>query len=431
MIKDVKKKMDAIRYNLNLRSKGQPASQYEWDNPIEADGVPILTRSKATKSDPNIKVTYNNFQIIQKNKAGYLANIKRVFSDNISEDVQKKYKEFDNLNHTKSLFKKMIFSCAGWGNTYSLCYLDEQKRVRIKQVNAWNACVEYDDNDEPKEAYIYYTEKTKEGSKNYVFEYDFINVIKYEVKGDKKTEVEPAKPHGFIGIPVIEWQNNDNKQGNAELAVTLLDAYDTLMSDNITENAALRSAYLLMKNLGTMTDEQKEMLKKSGIFQVMGDGDVKFIQKNINPEFVKLLIEEIWSSIWIVSSSVDPKALGSLSNATAFQIAQMYRMMEEDCKDTELEWMISLEYLDRILKSYWTRLDLITVKDYSTEEISYDFVRNIPKDVMTWLKDLAQSGGRLPQVEIFKKAGYDEKKAEELAEEASQESIDMLPDVEV
>lgn len=431
MIKDSKKKADKIRYNLSLRSKGKPASCYDWGNPIEADGVPILARKKATKADPNVRVTFNNFQIIQNSKAGYVANIKRQYNDNIEQSIIDKYNEFDTLNHIDSLYKRLLFSDAGWGTTYTLCYLDEQKKTRIKQSNAWETSVEYDDNGEPKIAYIYYTEKTKEGSKNFVYEYDFIYVAKYEIKGDEKFIVEDAMPHGFKGIPVIEWPNNDNKQGNAEMAVTLLDAYDTLMSDNITENAALRSAYLLMKNLGTMTDEQKEMLKKTGIFQVMGDGDVKFIQKNINPEFIKFNEEKIWSSIWIVAASVDPRALGSLSNATAFQIAQMYRLMEEDCKNTELEWMVSLEYLDRLLMSYWTGLDIKAVKEYSTEDINYDFVRNLPKDVMTWLKDLVAGGGRLPQVEILRKAGYEEKTAEELAEQASQEAVDMLPDIEV
>ena len=109
----------------------------------------------------------------------------------------------------------------------------------------------------------------------------------------------------------------------------------------------------------------------------------------------------------------------------------MYRNMEEDCKDTEAEWKISLEYLDRILKSYWTGLDVRSVNDYSTEDINYDFKRNIPNDVMTWLKDMLQAGGKLPQKEIFIKAGYTEQKADELVQEAENESYEMLDETTV
>ena len=140
--------IDKLRYNLNLRSNGKPASKFDWCYPEQADGIPILARTKVTESDPNVKTFYNNFAVIQRTKAGYLgSNITRVYSDDVQEDLKKKYEEFDNLNHFKTKLKKLMFSGAGWGNEYSLCYLDAQKRVRFKKIPSWNAKVFYDDND--------------------------------------------------------------------------------------------------------------------------------------------------------------------------------------------------------------------------------------------------------------------------------------------
>ena len=392
-----------------------------------ADGIPIYARQKSTYSDPNIRVGYNNFQVIQRTKAGYLAgDIQRTYSDNIPDEVKAKYSEFDNLNHFKSFLKKLMFPCAGWGNTYSLCYLDEANNVRIKQVQSWQAKVEYDDNGEPLKGYVYYPIDER----MHVWEYDGVYVTEWiaSKSGASYILLTEPKEHGFKGIPLIEWCNNDNKQGNSELAVPLMDAYDRLISDNITESATFRAAYLLLKNMGYLDDKTKAQMAKTGVFSASGDADARFLTKDINPEFIKFVMSETWAGIWIVSSSVDPKALASLTNATAFQISQMYRNMEEDCKDTEAEWKISLEYLDRILKSYWTGLDVRSVNDYSTEDINYDFKRNIPNDVMTWLKDMLQAGGKLPQKEIFIKAGYTEQKADELVQEAENESYEMLDD---
>lgn len=418
---------DEITFRLHLRSLNKPASCFEWHNPLMADGIPIYARQKATYSDPNIRVGYNNFQVIQRTKAGYLAgDIQRTYSDNIPDEVKEKYSEFDNLNHFKSLLKKLMFSCAGWGNTYSLCYLDEENNVRIKQVHSWQAKVEYDDNGEPLKGYVYYPIDER----MHVWEYDGVYVTEWiaSKSGASYILLTEPKEHGFKGIPLIEWCNNDNKQGNSELAVPLMDAYDRLISDNITESATFRAAYLLLKNMGFLDDKTKAQMAKTGVFSANGDADARFLTKDINPEFIKFVMSETWAGIWVVSSSVDPKALASLSNATAFQISQMYRNMEEDCKDTEAEWLISLEYLDRILKSYWTGLDVRSVNDYSTEDINYDFKRNIPNDVMTWLKDMLQAGGKLPQKEIFIKAGYTEQKADELVQEAENESYEMLED---
>lgn len=395
-----------------------------------ADGIPIYARQKTTYSDPNIRVGYNNFQVIQRTKAGYLAgDIQRTYSDNIPDEVKKKYSEFDNLNHFKSFLKKLMFSCTGWGNTYSLCYLDEENNVRIKQVQSWQAKVEYDDNGEPLKGYVYYPIDER----MHVWEYDGVYVTEWiaSKSGASYILLTEPKEHGFKGIPLIEWCNNDNKQGNSELAVPLMDAYDRLISDNITESATFRAAYLLLKNMGFLDDKTKAEMAKTGVFSGGADADARFLTKDINPEFIKFVMSETWAGIWIVSSSVDPKALASLSNATAFQISQMYRNMEEDCKDTEAEWLISLEYLDRILKSYWTGLDVRSVNDYSTEDINYDFKRNIPNDVMTWLKDMLQAGGKLPQKEIFIKAGYTEQKAEELVQEAENEAYEMLDETTV
>ena len=418
---------DEITFRLHLRSLNKPASCFEWHNPLMADGIPIYARQKSTYSDPNIRVGYNNFQVIQRTKSGYLAgDIQRTYSDNIPDEVKAKYSEFDNLNHFKSFLKRLMFSCTGWGNTYSLCYLDEANNVRIKQVQSWQAKVEYDDNGEPLKGYVYYPIDER----MHVWEYDGVYVTEWiaSKSGASYILLTEPKEHGFKGIPLIEWCNNDNKQGNSELAVPLMDAYDRLISDNITESATFRAAYLLLKNMGFLDDDTKTQMAKTGVFSGGADADARFLTKDINPEFIKFVMSETWSGIWIVSSSVDPKALASLTNATAFQISQMYRNMEEDCKDTEAEWKISLEYLDRILKSYWTGLDVRSVNDYSTEDINYDFKRNIPNDVMTWLKDMLQAGGKLPQKEIFIKAGYTEQKAEELVQEAENESYEMLED---
>lgn len=418
-------KDDELKYRLSLRSKNKTASCFDWHNALMADGVPIFARQKTTYSDPNIRVSYNNFQVIQKTKSGYLAGgIQRTYTDSIAEEVKEKYKEFDNLNHFKSFLKRLMFSCTGWGNTYSLCYLDEQNRARIKQIPAWQGKVVYNHDNEPIKAYVYYDIDER----RHIWEYDSLNVTEWlaSKSGNSYQVLVETKPHGFIGIPLVEWSNNDNKQGNAELAVGLMDAYDRLISDNITEAATFRAAYLLLKNMGNIDDKIKAEMQKSGVFTGGADADAHFITKDINPEFIKFIVQKTWSGIWVVSSSVDPEAVSNLQNATAFQISQMYRNMEEDCKDTEAEWKISLEYLDRLLKSYWTGLDIKSVADFSTEDINYDFKRNIPKDVMTWLKDMLAAGGKLPQKEIFIKAGYDEKKAEELVQEAETESYETL-----
>lgn len=436
-------KSDRTKFNLHLRAENKPARKFYWVNPEEADGIPILARQAVSLSDPNIKATFNNFAVIMNKKAGYLAgNIKRKYADTIPDSLKNsintKYEEFDRLNNTDTLFSELMASCAGWGNTYTLCYIDKPEDeeitenkinypVRIREVEAWNSKVEYNDNKEPEKAYIY--EQKRKEKRIKVYEYDKFLVSEYYLTESGRIDSDVIQyRHGFTEIPLIEWKNNKLSRGNAQNAVSLMDAYDRLMSDNITEWATFRQAYLFLKNMGLIDETTAQRMQKTGAIIGQGESsEVRFVTKDVNPEFVKFITEKTWSSIWIVAASIDPEAIGSLTNATAFQIQQMYANMESDCKFTEQCWMKSFEYLDRVLKSYWTGLDINSIPDYSTYDIDYEMIRTIPKDVMTYLKDLRTAGGLLPNAEILKQAGYDDKLAEELAARANEENYDSLP----
>lgn len=438
-------KNDRIKFNLHLRAENKPARKFYWVNPEEADGIPILARQAVSLSDPNIKATFNNFAVIMNKKAGYLAgNIKRKYADTIPDSLKNsinaKYEEFDRLNNTDTLFSELMASCAGWGNTYTLCYIDKPEDeeitenkinypVRIREVEAWNSKVEYDDNKEPEKAYIY--EQKRKEKRIKVYEYDKLFVSEYYLTESGRIDSDVIQyRHGFTEIPLIEWKNNKLSRGNAQNAVSLMDAYDRLMSDNITEWATFRQAYLFLKNMGLIDETTAQRMQKTGAIIGQGESsEVRFVTKDVNPEFVKFITDKTWSSIWIVAASIDPEAIGSLTNATAFQIQQMYANMESDCKFTEQCWMKSFEYLDRVLKSYWVGLDINSIPDYSTYDIDYEMIRTIPKDVMTYLKDLRTAGGLLPNAEILKQAGYDDKLAEELASQAADENVDMLPNL--
>lgn len=433
--------IDKIKFNLHLRAKNKPARKFYWYNPEEADGIPILARLAVSLSDPNIKATFNNFAVIMNKKAGYLAgDVQRKYAESITNAVKDKYKEFDTLNNTDTLYTDLMCSCAGWGNTYTLCYIDKPEDeeitnnkinypVRIREVEAWCAKVEYNDNKEPEIGYIYERQKNKNIK---VYEYDKLYCTEYELtESGREIGKRVQYRHGFTEIPLVEWKNNKLSRGNSQNAVSLMDAYDRLMSDNITEWATFRQAYLFLKNMGLIDEETAERMQKTGAIIGQGDSsEVRFVTKDVNPEFVKFITEKTWRSIWVVAASIDPEAMANLSQATIFQIQQLYANMEDDCRFTEQCWQTSFEYLDRVLKSYWTGLDTSSVPDYSTYDIDYEMIRTMPKDIMTYLKDLRQAGAILPNAEILKRAGYDEQTAEELSQRAEEENFDTLAVVE-
>ncbi len=433
-LKIIKSKMqgeDSVNFALYERSTNMEASSASWDDLRLADGVPILARKKVSTSDANLRLNHDLFNLVAKEKAGYFAsNIKRTYADDVQEDVRNKYLEFDRRNSIRKKYKNMGISCSSWGVTYSLCRLSEQGMVLFDEVDAWNAKVFYGGDGQPVVGYIYGVDKD---SVMHVKEYTNIETITYKgSKDSERLEQVDRKFHGFRAVPLIEWRNDETKQGNSERAVSLIDAYDLMVSDNSTEQAAFRNAYLLLTNLGTIDEDTKEQMRKTGILTADGENPkAEFVTKDINPEFSKLVMQTVWENIFVVSSTVDTKALTALSNATAFQISQIYRNLENDAQNTELEWRESLEQLDRVLKSFWTGLASPSTGDYNTYDIEYEFKRNKPKDTLSDLEAIRRAGGIVPNYEILRRTlDVSETVARELAEEAEQEMSVSLPSFE-
>jgi len=428
LVNQIKEKIQGdkkVLHELYLRSTNRAARSDKWHDHRNADGVPIMARKAVSSSDLNLRVNHDLFNQIAKEKAGYFAsNIKRTYADNVPESVADKYLDFDRRNSIAKKFKNIAVSCASWGVSYSLCRISEAGNIIIDEIPAWMAHVEYDDEGQPTDGYIYETVDKK----LVVRHYTSTEVTKY-VEGTSTTSVNK---HGFGVMPLTEWRNDESMQGNSERCVSLIDAYDLMVSDNSTEQAAFRNAYLLLSNLGHIDEDKKESMRKTGV--ITGDGDnakAEFITKNINPQFAQLVMETVWQNIFVVSSTVDTKALTTLGNATAFQIGQIYRNLENDSQNTELEWEQSLEHLDRILKSFWTTLDAQPLPDYSTYDINYEFKRNLPKDTLSDLEAIKRAGGIIPNYEILRRTlNIDEDTAKALAEEANEEMGLSLPEIE-
>lgn len=445
--KQIKNKdtVDKISYNLYLRSIGKPASsQFGWTNPVEADGEPVLARQQAKNGNPNVKVRSGIVKSILSTKTSYgFANIQRQYNDDIDDTIKDLYQEYDRLTCIDTFYSRLSKNDALAGSAYSLTFLvgegvDRQPMSRF--YPSWNGYVKYDDmTGESLYGCIYGTVGKKDNRTNYgerdvhfIELYDKTDMYRFECNSkDGNFKQVDSKPHGFTEVPVIEWRNNDETIGNVEEAVTSIDAYQAIISDGASEIATLANAYLVIQNGGDVDPEKKEELRQTGIFTVGENGKMEFVTKDINPEFIDLLKEELRKLAYESAQSLDPRVLQSQTEMRKAQVDNMYSSLDMACRETELEWRQSLEYLDRVLKSFWTGLAIPSVADYSTYDINYIFTKNKPQDIMTDLKDFKDAGGQLPQYKLIMKAfKLDEAEARSLAEEANAELTEALPSFE-
>ena len=439
MIEEIKNILET-RINRNQVLKGmfyrseRRIGSFEDMGENTAQGIPILGRAKNSKSDPNVKTASDFINIIGGDKAGYLThNIQRVYNDDAQDDLKEKYKEFDRINNQDTISSEVMFDNATMGVGYTLLYV-EDGTVKKKKINAWQAFVVYENNI-PKYGVIC-NDKNTRLEKSIIVKEVYIYTDNERLLYEHRTYdsnisdrwiLKQKVFHGFNGIPVTEWRNNARVLGNAEKAITYIDAYDRVLSDSATEQSASRQAYLMLKNAGVIDDDFMEKLRKFGVITIDQDGgDSKWLEKNLNSDFARLILEELEKNIYRNARIVDEAKLISLSDPRKNQIDMIYRGMDNDCDMTEKQWKMAFEYEDKLLMSYWTTMAIPSISDYNTYDIDYIFIRNKPKDPVADLEAYKRAGVELPNWHKLILLGYKEDEARALSEEAIEEILGSM-----
>lgn len=166
-----------------------------------------------------------------------------------------------------------------YGLAYEYIYTKENEDfLCIKNLSAENTFMVKDDSIEENElfAVYYYIRKDDSGQRsdhymatvvttNYKYELDI------EHNNIHQETTESAIPHYLGEIPIIEYLNNKLAIGDFELQIPLIDAYNVLMSDRVTDKEQFIDAILAI--YGTLLadeeieDENGE--KKDGVAAAM------------------------------------------------------------------------------------------------------------------------------------------------------------------
>lgn len=139
-----------------------------------------------------------------------------------------------------------------YGLTYEYIYTKEgESYLTTKNLSAENTFMVKDDSIEENElfAVYYYIKKDDSGAapdryiatvltRSYKYE------LNIENNSDYQPTTEPAVPHYLEEIPVIEYLNNKLAIGDFELQIPLIDAYNALMSDRVTDKEQFIDAIL-------------------------------------------------------------------------------------------------------------------------------------------------------------------------------------------
>ena len=197
-----------------------------------------------------------------------------------------------------------------YGLAYEYVYVKEnENNLLTKNLSPENTFMVKDDSIEENElfAVYYYVRKDDSGTgpehyiatvltPNYKYELDIQN---NEVP---QLTTELPVPHYLGEIPIIEYLNNKLAIGDFELQIPLIDAYNALMSDRITDKEQFIDAILAIYGTllsdedepGTEEEDQnikkaKERLKKYKVLEMPDTAKAEYLSRTFDESGVEIL----------------------------------------------------------------------------------------------------------------------------------------------
>lgn len=200
-----------------------------------------------------------------------------------------------------------------YGRSYEYVYpMEDATDLTIKNLSPENTFMVYDDTIEQKElfAVYYYAKKDDSDQKNTIYVATVLTehykwVLNVENIDSPQALLEEPKPHYFDEVPIIEYMNNKLAIGDFELQIPLIDAYNALMSDRITDKEqfidAILAIYGAMLGDPDAKDEEgktaKERVKDDKLLELPKDSKAEYLTRTFDEQGVEVLKKAIEQDI--------------------------------------------------------------------------------------------------------------------------------------
>lgn len=114
-----------------------------------------------------------------------------------------------------------------------------------------------------------------------------------------------VREHFFGEVPVIVYENNDERQGDFEQAISLIDARNELLSDRLTDKKKFVKALLAMFGITLADGSIKVIAEEQFLDGIPTDARIEYIQKVFDEASLKILDDTLISDIHKTTMAVD------------------------------------------------------------------------------------------------------------------------------
>ena len=334
--------------------------------------------------------------------------------DGLLEDLQAIFDYSDEQEENLELAK----ICSIKGKAYELLYRDEDAQIRFNEFGPDQMFVIYDMTISPsiKFAIRYYDVGEGNDKITYAEVYDKEVCTLYKGK-DSDLSLEQITPHTFKDVPVVEYVNNKEEQGDFEQVITLIDAYNKAQSNTLNDMDQFTDAYLILVNMAGTDSERIDELKRDRVMLLDDDGDAKWLIKEINDAWVENYKDRVRRDIHKFSYTPDMQDESFGNNLSGVSIRYKILAMEQIRSNKERKFKKGLQ---RRIELICNSLSLEKNIDLFTN-INIKFANTLPQNIYELSQTIKNLSPYLSSETLLNQLPFVENAKEELEKKKAED----------
>lgn len=357
----------------------------------------ILERNFEDKTKPNNRVVHNFPKLLVDTAASYLAGEPITLKGD--EHTIEEMLPILNRNDFHDVDAELVKMSGIFGHAFEIHYLDREGEYRIKPISPMNMVICYSmDLDEEPLAAIYYNtiKESATGAINRTYEVytkDYILKFSTEQTEDMEASVLSDMPRRFPNIlgkfPVMEVVANEERLGDFEAQIPLIDAYNLAVSDSVNDINYINDAYLWLSGFEIGEDEdgnsELDNMKNNRVMITDEGGKAEWLVKNINDTHIENIKDRAERNIFSLSQTPDLASKDfNAASGTAMKAATQPLENKSAVREAKLRKVFRQRY--EVICNYLTNIK--GAKNLLPEKVEPVFVRNLPQS-FSELADMA------------------------------------------
>ena len=353
----------------------------------------ILNRTFDDKSKPNNQVMCNIPKYIVQVITGFFSSSPLTLESGNPEYL-KDIRKVLEYNDFKQTFNQLDTYCSIYGHSFLVMYMNEEGRIAFTAQNPTDWIYVRDNSLEqkPKFAIRYYAWwDDVENLQMYDIElYTDKEIINYEGSPVDLKEVG-RRPHYFNGLPVIEFMENESRQGSYENVISLIDTYELMLSDTANTINYFSDCYLVLTGMQETQAEDIARMKNDRVLLVPEGCEASFLTKDVSENYNENMLKRLQEQIFVVACT--PLLSDSSFSSNSSGVAIQFKLFSME-KSVQLKENIFRAGFNRMFNLIKDMINLYERKNYTEDDrIIQTFTRSLPMDLSALADSISKLNG--------------------------------------